>query len=581
MAHAATYGRPARALTLVAGLALIGGVLVAAQPPKDKPAAKIDNEKQPPKAGKIISLPADTSSDVADVVGIINTKLEAGWKENKLTPSAPSTDFEFARRVSLDITGRIATPEEIYTFMKDPPQTRRTLLIDRLLKSPDYPRHWANVWTNWLLSRSGTFGRGTYHEQLATWLEDQFAQNKPHSEIVKDLVTAKGKNTENAAVNFILAHVGEMVPQNKRSEDGQFEMVPITSRITRLFLGVQTQCTQCHDHPFDANLKQEHFWGINAFMRQVQRNGQPPMPNMRRQMGYPMLELVEDENVNKNAVVAFEKRNGVIRETKAQFIDGKSRPEKGMNRRAELARMIVESPQFPKATVNRMWSIFFGKGFCNPIDDFNEQNQVSNPELLDEVAAKFKHYNFDMKKLIRWICNSEAYNLSAVANKTNDKQEHEIFFSRQLMKALSPEQLFESLMTGTMANAGKEAVKEQRDAWLNSLVSNFGDDEGNEVNFNGTVVQALMMMNGQDINKAIEQKDKGTVAWAMKRSRLPDQIINDLYMATLNRPASKIEIQKVKEKMALRPQFRDKSPEAPYQDLLWALLNSNEFMLNH
>jgi hypothetical protein len=303
---------------------------------------------------------------------------------------------------------------------------------------------------------------------------------------------------------------------------------------------------------------------------------------MRRMQGYPELALVEDENVNKNAVVAFEKRNGVIRETKAQFIDGKTRPEKGANRRAELARMIIDSKEFPRATVNRMWSVFFGKGFCNPVDDFNEQNQISNPELLDELAAKFKHYNFDMKKLIRWICNSEAYSLSCVANKTNDKQEHEAFFSRQMMKALSPEQLFESLQVGTMSNQGKDAVKDARDNWLDSLVSNFGDDEGNEVNFNGTVVQALMMMNGQEINKAIEQKEAGTVAWAMKRSRVADQVISDMYLATLNRPATRAEIVKVKEKMALRPQFQSKDKaEAAYQDLLWGLLNSNEFMLNH
>src|SRR5262249_28542804 len=152
----------------------------------------------------------------------------------------------------------------------------------------------ANIWSNWLLSRSGTFGRGPYHEELATWLEDQFATNRPHHEIVRELLTAKGHTHDvkkddkiipgNPAVLFILAHVGEMVPPERRREDGVHEMVPITSRITRLFLGVQTQCTQCHDHPFDANLKQEHFWGINAFLRQVERQiegrGMLPQPGM-------------------------------------------------------------------------------------------------------------------------------------------------------------------------------------------------------------------------------------------------------------------------------------------------------------
>ena len=597
MAHAAKHGwQPRRALTLAAGLLLAGGVLIAASPaqaPKDKPAKdkpsgtitskdkKPDDKPAGPRK-KVITLPRDATSDVVDVTNIINTKLEESWKENKLTPSENCTDYEFIRRASLDIVGRIAKPDEIATFMKDPPQYRRSLLVDRLLKSPDYPRHWANVWTNWLLSRSGTFGRGTYHEQLTTWLEDQFAQNKNHGEIVKELITAKGKNTDNAAVNFILAHVGEMVPQARRGEDGVFEMVPITSRITRVFLGIQTQCTQCHDHPFDANLRQEQFWGINAFLRQVNRNGTPPMPNMRRMQGYPTLELVENDSANPSAVVAFEKRNGVVKEVKASFFDKAKQPEKGANRRTELAKFIVESPNFPKATVNRMWSVFFGKGFCNPIDDFNEQNAVSNPELLAELGEKFRHYNFDMKKLIRWMCNSEAYQLSCVANKTNDKQEHEVLFSRMLMKALSPEQLFESLMVGTQSSDNKDKQKELRNGWLDSLVTGFGDDEGNEVNFNGTVVQALMMMNGKDINDAITQKDKGTVAAAMRHARVPDAVIRELYLATLNRPASPLEIARVKEKFALRPGFqKNDKPEAAYQDLLWALLNSNEFMLNH
>src|SRR5260370_38740816 len=111
------------------------------------------------------------------------------------------------------------------------------MLIERLLKHSDYARHWGDVWTNWLLGRSGTFARGTYHEQLAVWIADHFAdKDRMHHHLVKDLIPAKGKNPDKPEVNFILAHMGEMVPQNRRGEDGTFEMVPVTSRITRLFL---------------------------------------------------------------------------------------------------------------------------------------------------------------------------------------------------------------------------------------------------------------------------------------------------------------------------------------------------------
>jgi hypothetical protein len=541
-----------------------------------------------------------TGNDVQDVTRLINEKLEAGYKANNITPAGRCTDYEFIRRATLDIIGRIATPEEIDHFMKDPAEKRRAMLIDRLLGkgtdakenskyTEEYARHWANVWANWLLGRSGIFGRGEYHKQMETWLEDQFAQNRPYSLLVTDLLTAKGKNSDNGAVNFILANVGEAVPPAERAKFGQFEMVPVTSRTTRLFLGIQTQCNQCHDHPFDANLKQHHFWSINAFFRQVEREGTPPM---NRRDGVAPLTLKENPNVNIDPVVYYEKRNGVVEEVKGAFFKGDKLEKGTKDRRTLLATQLIDHDNFPKAYVNRMWSVFFGKGFVNPIDDFNEQNQVSNPELLNELAQRFKHYGFDQKKFIRWVCNSNAYSLSCTVNKTNDKAEHDVLFSHMLMKAMSPEQLFESLMVATnaSANENKDEKKKSRDDWLNVLINNFGDDEGNEVNFNGTVVQALLMMNGQQINDAIMRKDgKGTVDTVMKRyPTLPAQI-DALFLAALNRKTRDAkEMRKIQELLPLltprgtslvpKP---DKDPHDRLFDLFWALLNSNEFILNH
>jgi hypothetical protein len=605
MVHASLDGwRRGRTVTLAAGGLLLAGLFgllrlgEAAQPPAAGKGARGAGAKAPvvkptgPMTLKMTITSRDP--DVLEMSKAINAKFDASWKANKITPSHYVDDYEFIRRASLDIIGRIATLAEIKQYLRDPPDRRRSLLIDRLLQSDDYPRHWANLWSNWLLTRSGPFGRGKYHDQMTVWLEDQFAQNKRYSEWVTRLLTAKGRNDDPnnkdaGAVNFILAHVGEPVPRGKQKEEGQFEMVPLTSRITRVFLGTQVQCAQCHPHPFFDSLKQEQFWGINAFLRQVERGGNP-MP--RRMMGQPpALTLHDNEDINPDANVFFEQRNGKVRMWKAEFLPagGKERgprldPKyKGVARREQLALYLVDHEMFPRAIVNRMWGLFLGRGFVNPTDDFNDNNKPTkeNGELLDEVAARFKHYNYDLKKLIRWITHSRAYHLSYVANPSNDKVEQEQLFSRMIMKAMTPEQLFESLMVATKAEAAENAKgkKALRDKWLGSLISNFGDDEGNEVNFNGTVVQALMMMNGQDINTAIARKDKGTVALAM-RTKGAGGVINELYLAALNRPPRASELRGIQAKMRLRGGFVD-SLSAQYEDLFWALLNSNEFILNH
>ena len=422
---------------------------------------------------------------------------------------------------------------------------------------------------------------------MHVWLADQLATNVPYNTFVKKLITAKGKNTENGAVNFILAHLGEETPAIKRGEEGQFSMVPITARITRLFLGIQTQCTQCHDHPFDNNLTQQQFWGVNAYLRQVKRDGMLPMNN-NRDSKVP-LTLEDDTNANTDAVVYFEKvKNSLIRQTKATFLDGSrittdsggKGPITGLARREELAGRIIDHPNFPRAIVNRMWAHFMGRGFTQPFDDFNEQNQVSIPELLDEMSTAFNHYNYDQKMLIRWICNSRAYNLSSVANKTNEKEEAEKFFSRMLLKVQTPEQLFESLYLATKTDpADKKALREQ---WRSRLIANFGDDEGNEVSFNGTVVQALMMMNGKELNEAVSRTNKGTLHESIvEKHHTGDGIILDLYLAALNRPPTATELIKIRSSFPLYRGARDKDAWGPYQDLFWAILNSNEFMLNH
>jgi hypothetical protein len=205
--------------------------------------------------------------------------------------------------------------------------------------------------------------------------------------------------------------------------------------------------------------------------------------------------------------------------------------------------------------------------------------------LLDYLAKEFaaespdydfnKYNSFDPKKLLYWVCTSDAYGLSSVPNASNEKPEAEVFFSRMLLKAMSPEQLFESLTLATEGVVQKQSDerKKRREDWMKKLVVNFGDDEGNELTFNGTLLQALMLMNGKELSEAIKSKDKGTLYEAMRKGKgNPSRVAEELYLATLNRrPGGEA---------SRMSRLRSNDPSY-YADLMWALLNSNEFILNH
>jgi hypothetical protein len=221
----------------------------------------------------------------------------------------------------------------------------------------------------------------------------------------------------------------------------------------------------------------------------------------------------------------------------------------------------------------------------------DDDNKIKQMGLLDKLAKDWtKKYNHDPKTLIRWICNCQAYGLSSVTNKYNDKPEDEVFFPRMLLKPMTPEQLFESLMTATetRANKTKEELKEQKQAWLNKLIVNFGNDEGEEGSYSGTVVQALLLMNGQDINAQIMDK-KGTVAYAVAANgNNHARVLNYLYLAALSRPPSKTEAEHIlSNRMRFLPRVNPgvqnslQAWRGYYEDVFWALLNSNEFILNH
>ena len=620
----------------------------------------------------------------------INYYIAEGWKKADIKkPAGKATDLEFLRRVFIDVLGRVATLEEALDYEADQRPNKRQLLVKRLIygqakmrdgkpdldkegnptHGPYFPKvngtnvkvdgkdlsfdyasefadHWADVWSVWLMSRTT---HPKYREQLQSWLWDKFYTNAPYDKMVRELITANGVSNRNGAVNFIVTNLGDKVAPDRVKELGHFDSVPITSRVTRLFLGLQTQCTQCHDHPFNKEWIQSDFWGVNAFFRQTSRSVDPTPRNaaaMQQMMQLQdKIELSDDASVNADTIVLYERRDGTQASSDPRFLKdyfaavekGEKRSKKKLpplgttggpkTRREALADYLVQHDQFAKAYASRMWGHFFGRGFnkTGAVDDFGSENEIVHPELLERLAEDFTKYGYNTKELMESICTSDVYNLSHVANKDYADTKYDAFFARMPLKAMSPETLFESLSLTTKAEAATgDKVKRAtaRDNWMNKLVRNFGDDEGNELTFNGTVIQALLMMNGKEINDEVTRKNGVVEAIVRKHSKSGqvnvNGVIDDLFLTALNRHATQAEIKALKDIQdgAIAAARDEKSAESKpatgtgtgstsvkpakpgkptgtiivgttkddpkfYQDVFWALLNTTEFMLNH
>jgi Protein of unknown function (DUF1553)/Protein of unknown function (DUF1549) len=498
--------------------------------------------------------------------GFIDRLLESSWKKAGVNPAKPATDEEYLRRAYLDLLGRIPDVQEAQAFLQTKETDKREKLVDFLLEHADYPKNFATQWTILLIGR-GNQGRMVDRGALCSWLRKQFAANHPWNDVVFDLVTAAGSNKQNGAVNYILAHL-------------EFDAVPLTSRTTRLFLGQQIQCTQCHDHPSN-EWKQGDFWGINAFFKGL-KTEQKTSVNETGLEAYDHTELRDEPS---DAHVRFDKRNGLVGIAFPKFLNGQKISQgTDVIRRIELGKLIVDpkNEDLSRAFVNRMWAHFLGRGFVNPVDDLGPHNTPSNPQLLDKLAREFQESRYDVKQLIRWIMASRAYQASSVKGKGVDKEEG--LFNFLQLRPMSPEQLFDSLLTATNAHRAGNGTQSdrKRDAWLRQFLFAFGNDEGEETtNFQGTIPQALMMMNGELLRDALSGKPGSFLAdcieQAQTQARSPEAyMVNQIYVAALSRYPTRKELQQAGRYLASYPDSLQ-----VLQDLFWALLNSNEFILIH
>jgi hypothetical protein len=521
-------------------------------------------------------------------VKVINKEIRQVWTDNNLRPSPQATDGEWCRRVYLDVLGRVPSVNELREFLSSKEADKKAKLVSKLLYddtyTEEYARNWTSIWTNILIGRNGGLEDRslTNREGMQKYLRDSFARNKPYDTMVYELVTATGTTVPgspefNGAANFLVMKLDEDATQ-------------ATAMTAKIFLGLQVQCTQCHNHPFN-EWKQRTFWEFNAFFRQT-RALRTFVPGTRDIEGVQLInqDFAGENNDPSEALIFYELRNGITEAALPVFVDGTPIDKSGYledcNRRTELGKLIVKSPYLGKTIANRMWQHFLGYGFTKPVDDLGPHNNPSHPGLLDYLGQEFSQNNsHNLKELIRWITLSEAYSLSSKVTTANSQDDPLLGetpkFSHFYLRQMRAEELYESLLVATQAHKTRGSYEEQeklKAEWLRQFTIAFGTDEGDEsTTFNGTIPQALMMFNGDLIKKAASI-EKGSFLHTVAASNLkPAEKIQYLFQAALGRNANADEI-KIANGLLYA---RQGDAAAALQDIFWAVLNSNEFILQH
>jgi len=541
-------------------------------------------------------LPAIAAASDLEVVALIDQRIADGWKEAGVAPSPLATDGEWCRRVYLRLLGRIPTVDELKRFLDNHSPEKRAQLVDALLNSDVYrdelADNWATIWSNVLIGRTG----GTEPDSpvsrvgLRHYLRQSLLDGKPLDQMARELISATGSNRPgapdfNGAVNFLLGYM----------ED---KATPATSRTAQIFLGTQVQCMQCHNHPFQEG-KQEKFWELNAFFRQAQ------VEHLADRRGGTYARLVNrdfaGESASPNfeeAEIYFEGRNGVLRAAYPQFLDGTSIDRSGfladVDRRAMLADLVVGSERFSQTLVNRLWAQMFGEGFTRPIDDIGEHNLPTHPVLLERLARELSAGGYDMKRALRQMALSKPFSLSSrIIKGRNDNDAPEKggtpLFSHYYLRQMEPEQVYESLLVAMNYDGRRGSVDRRAEAqtggqdgaraeWLGQFSINLDNDECTEATtFTGSIQQSLVMMGGSLTERATSTR-QGEFLQRLAAAPIPiGQKLDYLYLAALSRqPTTK------ERKLAtdLR-RSHDNNLMPTLEDVWWALLNSNEFILDH
>jgi hypothetical protein len=500
---------------------------------------------------------------------VVDRYTQPKWRQLGIVPSEPCTDSQFIRRAYLDVTGTLPTPAQIAAFLDDPRADKRDRLIDALVETPEYSYFFANKWSDVLRVKRGrqparAYGTFAFHG----WIREALAGEMPYDEFARQILGAVGDEMKCPPVVWC---------KDLRTPD---QFVDNTAQV---FLGLRLACAQCHHHPYE-KWSQDDYWGLAAFFGRVGRKVLPVA-------GFTQGQLLQRQ-------VVFTQPNGTVvnkrtgRPAVMRPLDGEPlQAAPGDDPRQTLVDWMVDAknPFFAKAVVNRYWAHFFGRGIVDPLDDMRVTNPPSNPELLDALAKDFVEHHYSLKHLVRTLCKSRTYQLSSTPNEWN-KQDRQAY-ARYYPKRLSAEVLFDAVcqVTGSPtpfpglpqdAHAPRRAIMLPDESFSSYFLDVFGRPQRlsacecervSEAN----LAQVLHLLNSDEIQGKLTRP--GGRADALAKDPRPDaDKVNELFLWAVGHEPDAKKRQLALDHLAGHP--RDK--KAAYENILWALLNTKEFLFN-
>jgi hypothetical protein len=491
----------------------------------------------------------------AAMVGRIDELIGARIKNAGFEPAAGASDEEFIRRVYLDLTGAIPRVAEVREFLADGRADKRAKLIDALLDSPAHATHLANTWRSIMLPGGLNLEQINNVVGVQNWLRQRFVENVRYDQLVAELLVASDGGDVGPALFYTSLDVA---PEK------------LAASTARIFLGLQIECAQCHDHPFD-HWKQKDFWGYAAFFARLR---QPMMNNPNPRSVARLLDLDEGD-------VKLPNTEEVV---PPKYPAGVSPDQKELGtRREQLAIWMAsrDNPYLSRAGVNRVWWHLFGRGLVEPVDDLGRQNAATHPEVLQELTVYFVRSGFDLRELYRTLANTQAY--QRTSQWTGDAAPPAELYMHMPVKTLTADQLYDSvnrvlhrrtqsMMAGVNVNTPLLDPKRQ------TFIAKVQSSGRNFLDYQAGVLQALSLLNGNDLAEASDPEKSPLLGSLQAPFFGDDDRLRTLFLATYCRQPSESELSVCRGQLA---KYSDGERGKGYSDVLWALLNSAEFALNH